>query len=190
MILALLRTRRCVAALEFALLSPVFVLVFAAVVDLGNALYTWSKLEQALALGANYALINTASVTASDQTNQTLANSIATMVATSNPGHGADATVVVNNGTTATVTGTASGAGSPSDSGTASNAQSYYCLTGSPANWAWGTGYANNTTACTDGSQPGQFVTIAVSYTFTPFFLAYHFITNNTMTDGAVVQTN
>jgi Flp pilus assembly protein TadG len=185
--LGLLRTRRSVAALEFALLAPTLVMVFAGVVDIGNALYTWSKLEQALALGANYALMNTANVATNTQT---LANNIATIAATSNPGHGANATVVVNNGITATVTGTANGAGTPSDSGTASNAGSYYCLTGSPTSWTWGTAKSNNTTACADGSQPGQFVIITVSYSFTPFFASYGFVANGTMTDGAAVQTN
>jgi Flp pilus assembly protein TadG len=181
----LLRTRRSVAALEFGLIAPTFVLVFAGVVDLGNAFYTWTKLEQALALGANYALMNKGEVNPTN--GQTLANNVATMVATSNPGPPwASATVVVNDGPTATVTNN----GTPASSGTAANAGSYYCLTGSPANWTWGTAYSNNGTACTDGSQPGQFVTITVSYSFTPFFPGYHFITNNTMTDGAVIQTN
>lgn len=57
MIVGLLRARRSVAALEFGVIAPVLIMAFAGVVDLGNALYTWSKLEQALALGANYALM-------------------------------------------------------------------------------------------------------------------------------------
>ena len=184
MIAALLRDRRCVAALEFGLLAPTFVMVFAGVVDLGNALYTWSKLEQALALGANYAIMNKADVNSTG--GQALGDSIATMVATSNPGPGANATVVVNDGPTATVTS----GGTPVNTGTAANANSYYCLTGAPTSWTWGTAYANNTTACTDGSQPGQFVTITVSYNFTPFFLSYGFVTNGLITDGTVVQAN
>jgi Flp pilus assembly protein TadG len=183
MMLGLFRSRRSVAALEFGLLAPTFVMAFAGVVDIGNALYTWSKLEQALALGANFAVMNTANVTANTQT---LANNIATIVATSNPGTGANATVVVNNGTTATVTN----GGTPSDSGTASNATSYYCLTGSPTSWTWGTAYTNNSQTCADNSQAGQFVTITVSYNFTPFFISYGFVTSGLMTDGAVVQTN
>ncbi len=184
MILALLRCRRGVAALEFGLLAPTFVMVFAGVADLGNALYTWSKLEQALALGANYALMNNTKVNATN--GQGLANSIATIVATSNPGTAASSTVVVNNGPTATVTN----GGTPSASGTSANAGSYYCLTGTLANWAWGTAHADNTTVCADGSQSGQFVTITVSYNFTPFFASYGFVTNGAMTDGAVIQTN
>jgi Flp pilus assembly protein TadG len=182
--LALLRSRRGVAALEFGLLAPTFVMVFAGVADLGNALYTWSKLEQALALGANYALMNKALVNSTN--GQTLADNIATIVATSNPGTGANSTVIINNGPQAVVTA----GGTPANSGTAANADKYYCLTGAPTNWTWGTAYTDSTTACTDGSQSGQFVTITASYNFTPFFISYGFVKSGLMTAGAVVQAN
>jgi len=182
MIAALLRTRRSVAALEFALLAPTFVMVFAGVTDIGFVLYRWSELEQSLALGANYVLMNKTQVNASD--GQTLANHVATIVSTSNPDMSANATVVVNNGPTATVTN----GGTPSSSGTAANASSYYCLTGAPGSWAWGTAYTDNTHTCTDNSQSGQFVTITISYTYTPFF-NYGFV-NSAMSDGAVIQAN
>ena len=181
---ALLRARRCVAALEFALLAPIFVMIFAGVADLGNALYTWSKLEEALALGANYALMNQAQINSTN--GKALANTIATIVATSNPGTAANSTVVVNNGPAAAVTG----GGTPADSGTAANADKYYCLTGSPTSWNWGTAYTDSTTQCTDGSQSGQFVTITVSYNFTPFFISYGFVRNGLMTAGTAVQAN
>jgi Flp pilus assembly protein TadG len=184
MISTLLRTRRCVAALEFALIAPTLIMIFAGVADIGFALYKWSELEQALALGANFAIMNKSKVEATD--GQTLADNIAKMVANSNNSDmNATATVVVNNGPTATVTT----GNTPNESGTASNANSYYCLTGSPTNWAWGAAYSDNTHSCTDGSQSGQFVTITVSYTYTPFF-NYGFVTNGAMTDGAVVQAN
>ena len=182
--LALLRARRCVAALEFGLLAPTFVMIFAGVADLGNALYTWSKLEQALALGSNYALMNQGQVNSTN--GPALADNIAIIVATSNPGTAANSAVVVNNGPTATVTN----GGTPVDGGTAANANKYYCLTGSPTSWTWGTGYNDTTTQCTDGSHSGQFVTISVSYNFTPFFISYGFVQNGLMTAGAVVQAN
>ena len=180
--ITLLRQRRSVAALEFALLAPTFVMAFAGVADIGFALYRWSELEQSLALGSNYALMNKTKVNSSN--GQTLADNIATMVATSNSDMTASSTVIVNNGPTATVTN----AGTPANSGTASNANSYYCLIGSPASWTWGTGYSSNTQSCSGGTQAGQFVTLTVSYTYTPFF-NYGFI-NGAMTDGAVVQVN
>lgn len=184
MLALLLRSRRCVAALEFGLLAPTFVMIFAGVADLGNALYTWAKLEQALALGANYALMNKAQVNSTN--GQTLADNIATIVATSNPGTGANSKVVINNGPTAAVTA----GGTPANSGTAANADKYYCLTGAPPSWTWGTAYTDSTTSCADSSQSGQFVTITVSYNFTPFFVSYGFVKSGLMTAGSAVQTN
>ncbi|MEJ0015995.1 MAG: TadE/TadG family type IV pilus assembly protein [Acetobacteraceae bacterium] len=174
------RENRCIAALEFALLSPVFIMVFAGIVDLGNAIYTWSKLEQALAAGANFALVNRARVTTDGST---LAQDIATLVSTSNGGTPANATVVVNNGPTVTRTG-----GNASASGTAANANSCYCPTGGPSNWTWG-GVVTCGNTCTGGSRAGQFVTITASYSYTALFSSYGFVSNGTITAGAAVQT-
>lgn len=186
----LLTARRCVAAVEFALLAPIFVLMFAAIVDLGNALWTWCRLEEAVAAGTDYALVNggvnSNYVTAAN--GQDLASYIAGIVANSakvgsylTP---ADVTVVVNNGPATTITN-----GVPANSGTPANANSYYCPTGSPPTWSWGSAYGTAGTACTGGGTSGKFVTVTASYNFTPFFASYAFVTNGLMTAGAVVQT-
>jgi Flp pilus assembly protein TadG len=186
----LLGARRCVAAVEFALLAPTFVLLFAGIVDLGNALWTWCRLEEAVAAGTDYALVNggvnSNYVTAAN--GQDLASYIAGIVANSakvgtylTP---ANVTVVVNNGPTTTVTN-----GVPANSGTPANADSYYCPTGSPPTWSWGSAYGTAGTACTGGGKSGKFVTITASYTFTPFFASYAFVTNGVMTAGGMVQT-
>ena len=186
----LLTARRCVAAVEFALLAPIFVLMFAAIVDLGNALWTWCRLEEAVAAGTDYALVNggvnSNYVTAAN--GQDLASYIAGIVANSakvgrylTP---ADVTVVVNNGPATTITN-----GVPANSGTPANADSYYCPTGSPPTWSWGSAYGTAGTACTGGGTSGKFVTVTASYNFTPFFASYAFVTNGLMTAGAVVQT-
>jgi Flp pilus assembly protein TadG len=92
----------CVAALEFALLAPTFIMVFAGVVDIGGALYTWSRLEAALAVGANYAQVNNGQVNSTN--GATLAHKIATLASTSNAGVPATVTVVVDNGPSETAT--------------------------------------------------------------------------------------
>ncbi len=181
--------RRCVAAVEFALLAPVFALMFAGIVDLGNALWTWCRLEEAVAAGTSFALVN-GGVNSNDvnSTNgQNLASDIAGIVANSakvgrylTP---ADVTVVVNNGPTTTITN-----GVPANSGTAASADSYYCLTGSSPTWSWGSAVASGN-ACAGGGTSGKFVTVTASYNFTPFFASYAFVRNGAMTAGAVVQT-
>jgi Flp pilus assembly pilin Flp len=77
----LLRDRRGVAAIEFALMTPVFCLLLAGVVDLGGALYTKFKLDSAVTAGANFAQINAANVSSTG--GPALATNIATIVETS-----------------------------------------------------------------------------------------------------------
>lgn len=57
--------------------------------------------------------------------------------------------------------------GTPVDSGTASSADKFY-----------------------DGSRAGQFVTITVSYNFTPFFVSHGVVKSGPMTAGTAIQTN
>jgi Flp pilus assembly protein TadG len=129
-----------IAAIEFALLAPVFVMVFAGTLDvgnaLGNALYMQTLLDSAVAAGTNYALVNAASVTANtDPSTGTalaseLASRIATIVSSSNGGTAANTTVAVNNGPSVSIAG-----GLTISSGTTSNANLCYCPTGSPPSW-------------------------------------------------------
>lgn len=188
----LLKSRRCIAALEFALLSPVFVLAFVGVVDLGGALYTWSRLEGALAAGGNYAFSKYGSVT-----DTALATTIGTIVAEStfvNPSNGsgtpANVTVNVNNGVTYAVT---SGTGTPGGS----SSSSCYCPTGSPSSWTWGSAVTCGS-SCTGGGFAGKFITITASQTFSPFISSYSFsmsgsnyryTQSTTMSDGLIIQT-
>lgn len=170
------------AMVEFALLAPVFVLIFAGVLDLGNAMYTQIRLESALAAGVNYALLP-ASVTKVTPANAaTLASNIATLVTTSDPTPQPDATVVVNNGPIVTVTsGTAVSSGSATSVDT-----SYYCPSGMPPNMSWGSPVAYGS-SCAGGGKAGQFVSVTASFNYTSFF-PYSFVQNGTMTLGAAVQ--
>ncbi len=184
------RSKAGLAALEFALLAPAFVVVAAGVTDVGFAIYYRTSLEANVAAAANEALLNGAQVT-SDPT--TLANTVASVATTSNTITGANGAtiypngvVTVNNGPTVTVTGGSST--SSSSSGTAANASLYYCPTGSPPNWNWGSSVAAGT-SCTGGGTAGRFVTITVSYSYTPFFPGYNFVQNGSITAGALVQT-
>jgi hypothetical protein len=100
-----------------------------------------------------------------------LASNIATMVTTSG-------VVVVNNGPKVTITN-----GAPSSSGTATNANSCYCPTGSPTSWAWGSAVICGN-ACTGGGLAGKFVTVTASFNFTPLFLSYGFVIGSRCDDG------
>jgi Flp pilus assembly protein TadG len=168
------RIKSGMAALEFGLLAPVFLIVLAGTVDIGSALYTRMSLTAIVAAGADYALVHAGMVTSASGV--ALANNIATVVTTSG-------VVVVNNGPTVTITN-----GTPSPSGTAANANSCYCPTGSPTSWIWGSTVTCGN-ACTGGGVAGKFVTVTASYNFTPLFLSYVFVQKGMISAGVMVQT-
>jgi Flp pilus assembly protein TadG len=169
------------AAVEFALLSPMLLLIFAGSIDLGGALYVKFRLDGAVSAGANYALVNAANVGSAN--GATLAGNIATIVESSASASWANDTVVVNNGPTETVTN-----GIASPGGTAANADQCYCLTGSPPNWSWGSA-ATCGSSCGGGGLAGKFVTITATHGFTPLFASYGIVHNGAITGSAVVQT-
>lgn len=176
------RDQRGMAAVEFALLTPVFCLLIAGVIDLGGALYTRFKLDAAVSAGTNYAQLNAINVTATN--GQTLATSIATIVEASQGTAWADDSVIVNNGPSTTVT---SGIGA--NSGTASNADLCYCPDGTPSSFNWG-GSTTCGQACpgTNKGYAGKFVVITASRPYTPIFSSYGLVQNGTMTASATVQ--
>jgi len=84
------------AAIEFALVVPVFLLILVGAVDLGGMLYTSYQLETAVAAGAEYAALNGSNVNSTS--GATLASSIAGVVENANGATWANDSVVVNDG--------------------------------------------------------------------------------------------
>ena len=170
-----------IAALEFALLTPIFMIILAGVVDLGGVVSTRFRLDTAVAAGSNYVLVNATKV--SSTTGATLATSLASIVTTSETSTTANGTVVINNGPTVTVS-----AGVSTSSGTAANADLCYCPTGSPTSLTWGSSVTCGS-ACTGGGLAGKFVLITANYTYTPVFASYNFVGGGLVNSGALVQT-
>jgi Flp pilus assembly protein TadG len=170
-----------IAAVEFAILVPVFLILLMGTTDLGQMLYAYYELDQSVAAGAEYAALNAANVTSTN--GAALASSIATIVESANGTGWANDTIVVNDGPTVTVT-----SGTAVSSGTASNADSYYCLTGSPGSWSWGTANATQV-ACAGGGSAGKFVTVTATYSYHPVLKIYNFITDSTLSQSSVVET-
>jgi Flp pilus assembly protein TadG len=183
------RGNRGVAAVEFGLLAPTLVMVFAGTVTVGDAVAVQTRLDGAVAAGINYALVNQSKVSASTNPNTNnayavdLASAIATLVSTSAGGTAANVTVVVNNGPTVTISG-----GTTTTGGTTANANLYYCLTGSPSAWTWGTSATSSGGACSGSGTYGKFVTVTANYAFTPFFATYTFGLGSTITIGTAAQ--
>jgi Flp pilus assembly protein TadG len=168
------------AAIEFAMLLPVYLLILVGAVDMGGMLYTSYQLEAAVAAGSQYAAVNSANVNSTN--GASLASSIAGVVENANGSAWANNTVVVNNGPSVTVT-----AGTSSSGGTASNADSCYCPTGSPPNWVWGSA-ATCGSSCAGGGEAGKFVTITASKAYSPLLSTFGLINNGTLTQNATVE--
>lgn len=178
---ALWRSRAGLAAIEFALIMPVFLILLVGAVDMGLMLFEDYKLDQAVAAGAEYAAVNPSNVNSTN--GASLASSIATTVEDANGTAWANDVVVVNDGPTATVTN-----GSLTSSGTASNADSCYCPTGSPPNWTWGSAMSCGA-SCSGSGTAGKFVTITATANYTPLLRLYGLITAGTLRQSATVET-
>jgi Flp pilus assembly protein TadG len=175
--------RRCdegLAAIEFAMIVPVYLMILIGAIDMGGMLYSSYRLETAVAAGSEYAALNSASVNGTN--GASLATSIAGVVENANGSAWANDTVVVNDGPAVTVTG-----GSSSSSGTAANANNCYCPTGSPPNVTWGSA-ATCGSSCAGGGEAGKFVTITANVAYTPLFSTYGMIPNETLTQNATVE--
>ena len=169
------------AAIEFALVAPLLSVLLIGCIDAAQVFMTQTRLSAAIYAGVDYALVNQAQV--SSGSGASLATTIATIVGNVNGTGWASGTVTVNNGPTATFSGGASTSG-----GTAANADSYYCLSGTAGSWSWGSSQTNNTTPCvTNGPTAGKFVTITASHAFSPSFLSLGFA-SGTLSQSVAVQ--
>lgn len=175
----LVADRRGSAAVEFSLLLPVFALLLVGTIDFGGVVFTKFQLNSAVTAGANYALVNATSVSSSSGTS--LASSIAGMMGIG--GTSTTATIVVNNGPTATRS-----SGATSTGGTASNADSCYCPTVSGTTVTWGSAQTCGASCASGGGIAGKFVSIVAQQTYTPSFSNYSIVSNNTITSRVVVQ--
>jgi Flp pilus assembly protein TadG len=177
---AAVRDRRGVAAVEFVILAPLFLLIMAALVDFGGVLYTKFGLGASVSAASNYAAVQVASVNSTG--GPALATSLATVAANAQGTAWANAAVTVNAGPSAAVT-----SGAVAASGTASGADACYCPTGTAAALTWG---ATQTcaAACPSGGYAGKFVLIQASKTYTPFFSSYGLVKAGTLSTSSIVQ--
>lgn len=171
-----------IAAVEFAILSPLFGVVLAGAIDFGGLLYTKYNLDAVVSSAADYVLVNAASVDSTE--GQSLANSIASIIASGGQSNWANATIVVNNGPTATM---ATGSNSVTTSGTASDANSCYCPTVGSSGVSWGSATPCGN-SCPTGNLAGKFVYISASATYSPVFSTFGIVKNGAVSIAALVQ--
>jgi Flp pilus assembly protein TadG len=175
--------RRGTAFAEFGLLLPIYVLVIGGVIDIGRAITLEFNLSNGVSAASSFALNNASS--ASSTGGATLASNLVNVLASSYSTGWANATVVVNNGPSASITG----GGSVTTSGTASNADLFYCPTGSvKVGITWGSSYSGAGTSCSSGGPvSGKYVVLTATKPFTALILPPSIISNS-FTVAAVVQ--
>ena len=168
---------------------PIYILVIGGVIDIGRAISMEFNLSSGVSAAANFA-INQPTITGglgplTSSNAQTYANNLANIVASSYSTGWANATVVVNNSLTASITN----GGAISTSGTSTNANSFYCPTGSvKVGITWGSSYTSAGTSCsTGGPVSGQYIVLSATKSFTALILPASIISNS-FTVSAVVQ--
>jgi Flp pilus assembly protein TadG len=169
------------AAVEFALVAPVYMLMFVGITELSLAMYNKFELNGSVSAAANYAILNASEVGSGN--GATLAQNLALIVANGHAANWANATITVNDGPAATLSG-----GVVTTSGTAGNADSCYCPTLSGSAVSWG----NATTCgavCTGGGIAGKFVSIVASSQYTSLFGSSGVMPTQTFTTTSVVET-
>jgi Flp pilus assembly protein TadG len=154
------------AAVEFALLASLFMIIVAGTADFGYWIYAASELTAAVSAGSQYAANNGGMVATNPSG---LATAISTIVNNANGTGWATSTVNVNNSCSSPCT-------------------SCYCPTGTPGSWTWGSAVKCGS-ACTGGGVAGQFVTITASHTASPLFPTYQLTYDGAISRSAIVET-
>jgi Flp pilus assembly protein TadG len=153
--------RRGVAAVEFALIAPVLLMVLAGITDFGLVEFGKSQLANGLAQGVQYALLQGASVTAANITTVVQAGA-------SRAGLAPAVTVTVTGPACYCVSGTPAALVTPSTALSAS-----YTCTG---------------TCPSPEVAPGVFVTIAATFVYAPVMPLYSQLASPTVHETAIAR--
>ena len=175
-----LKDTRGNAAIEFALVVPIFALVFVASVDLGMLVFSRFQLEAAVSASASYAIAHSDQVDGSNGSE--LAKNLALMFASNYRGD-ATAVIQVNNGPQARYDGTKIKIG-----GVSAQANACYCPKGNAASVDWGLPFTCNA-SCPDGGRAGRYVALTARQPYTPFFTMFDVVRDGFIAANAVVQT-
>jgi len=158
---ALVRDRRGMSAVEFGLAAPIFLAALSPVIDIGLAFSHQIRVNQAVEAGAQYAAMNPYNTSSTWSSNVSSAITNATTMSV-NPSVGAQT------------------CGCPNDSNTAIQNHDTVSNCGT-ANGATGS-------TCTDGSQPGYYITISATSTYTSVMPYSILGSSRTLSSQAVVR--
>jgi Flp pilus assembly protein TadG len=167
-----LSRRRATAALEFALASPLLIILLGGAADYGQAQIQRAALANAVEAGAEYAYLacqtnsSCTSSTVATYVNTTNIQSVVQNTFSSVPAQAAAVTVLF--------TGVSPGVPNPG----------WYCITQTGPTVTSVTGPG----VCTDGSSAGYYISFKASYTNIGIMRGFRSATSNTMTEQATVK--
>jgi Flp pilus assembly protein TadG len=164
-------SRRATAAMEFAVASPLLIIMLGGAADYGQAQFQRSALANAVAAGAEYAYKLGALPTTTNA-------NVATVVISANITSVVQAVFssVTAQQTAVTVSYASISPGVPSPG--------WYCITGTGPTVTSVTGPG----VCTDGSSAGYYISFKASYTNTGIMNGFRSASSNTMSEQATVK--
>lgn len=179
------RDQRGVSAVEFAMVSPLFFLTLAFTVDFASVLFARFALNESLAAGANYALIN--GDRANSASGEALAEDIGRIIVGGVGGARVDGQIVVNNGVRLSL-----GSYDPDDGGfeapSGGNAtDACYCPSGVAGALDWGSSMQCGI-PCEGGGTSGRFIQLNISRPHNPMLLNYGLLDNDRIPVATVVR--
>jgi Flp pilus assembly protein TadG len=165
---ALWRDDRGVSALEFALVTPIIIVLLAATVDFGLVLKTRSSMESAVSSTMSYALSQAQDLKPAEAVAfvETVAR-----IASRQSGEGVAVEVTLNRSLVARAIG-----GSVAVSGTAAAASACYCPDRAETAVNWGEAKTCNA-PCPDGGYAGRFLKVSANQSYAPIFVDFGLVT-------------
>ena len=159
----LARSRQGVAAVEFAFIAPILLILMASVSQISLFVFKRMKANEAVSSAANSALSSGAGLTSS--TADSTANLLAAILRA--PDKDGTALVLINGSRQYNITAT-----SVTASGPASAADECRCPSSNGASISWGSAVACTST-CPSGAPAGKYVSISYSRPYKPIFPTY-----------------
>jgi Flp pilus assembly protein TadG len=176
----LLSDKRAASIVEFALVTPIFLLLLGGAIDFGVLVRTKMQLSSSVSAAANYAINNATLVETTDA--PTLAQNLATLMASSNGTNWANSYASVNFGPSVTINAGTTTTGS--GTGSASN---FYCPTSSTSP---GTGTSTSLSCGSNGLFGGKYVVLSASRNYNPMILPIRLFNLPQVTSGTPPVTS
>jgi hypothetical protein len=174
---------KAVAALELALTAPFLTLIFAFMTDIGLYLFTSLQISNAVAAGAEYALINGQSVSPNSAGCGTATPPCLTVTSLRS-----NLATIVQNATTVNLAGTTVYYNTSSSTEGDTDAVFNSCYCPNPTLSADNQVSTTCGTACADSTQPGSYVAIRATASFTPWFTSDLWMNSGTVSRTAWVR--